>query len=110
MGAWMLPSAAAAFAVGLLGWTWMPTQAEPWMAFVLGLVALGAGWIVAGRERRGPGALARANLLPPDHPTVEAVAGGRVTSVAPAIAAILSVAGVLALGTGWSGFQRRGLE
>ena len=110
MGAWMLPSAAAAFAVGLLGWTWMPTRAEPWMAFVLGLVALGAGWIVAGRERRGPGALARANLLPPDPPTVEAVAGGRVTSVAPAIAAILSVAGVLALGIGWSGFQNRGLE
>ena len=110
MGAWMLPSAAAAFAVGLLSWTWMPTWAEPWMASLLGLVALVAGWIVAGRERSGPGPLARANLLPPDHPTVEAVAGGRVRSVAPALTAILSVAGVLALGTGWSGFHHRGLE
>ncbi|HUF60224.1 MAG TPA: ComEC/Rec2 family competence protein [Actinomycetota bacterium] len=110
MGAWMLPSAAAAFAVGLLSWTWMPTWAEPWMALLLGLVALGAGWIVAGRERSGPGPLARANLLPPDHPTVEAVAGGRVHPVAPAVAAILSVAGVLALGTGWGGFHHRGLE
>ncbi len=110
MGAWMLPSAAAAFAVGLLGWTWMPEWAEPWMAFGTGLLALGAGWVVAGRERRGPGPLARANLLPLDHPTVEAVTGDRVTSTAPAVAAILSVAGVLALGAGWSGFHRGGLD
>ena len=110
MGAWMLPSAAAAFAVGLLGWTWMPMWAEPWMALLLGLLALGTGWLVAGRERPGPGPLARADLLPPDHPTVEAVAGGRVTSMAPAVAAILSVAGVLALGIGWSGVHHRGLE
>ncbi len=110
MGAWMLPSAAAAFAVGLLGWTWLPGWVDPWMALALGLLALGTGWIVAGRERPGPGPLARANLLPPGHPTVEAVAGGGVTSAAPAVAAILTVVGVLALGTGWSGFHYRGLE
>src|SRR5688500_2359239 len=107
----MLPSAAAAFAVGLLSWTSMPRWVEPWMAFVLGLVALGAAWLVAGRERRGPGPLARATLLPPDHAAVEAVAGKRVTStVAPVVAVILSAIGVLVLGTGWSGFHHRGLR
>ncbi|MDQ4108415.1 MAG: ComEC family competence protein, partial [Actinomycetota bacterium] len=111
MGAWMLPSAAAAFAIGLLGWTSMPRWVEPWMAFVLGLVALGAGWLVAGRERRGPGPLARANLLPPDHAAVEAVAGRPVTStVAPVVAVIFSAIAVLVLGTGWSGFHHRGLR
>jgi len=110
LGAWMLPSAAAAFAVGLLGWTWMPAWVEPWMSFLLGLVALVTGWFVAGRERHWPGPLARAHLLPRDPPTVEAVAGGRVTSVAPAAAAILSVAGVLTLGIGWSGFHHGGLD
>ena len=111
MGAWMLPCAAAAFALGVLGWSSMPGWVEPWIAFALGLVALGAGWLVAGRERRGPGPLARANLLPPDHAAVEAVAGGRVTStVAPVAVAVLSAFGVLALGTGWSGFQHRGLD
>jgi competence protein ComEC len=111
VGAWMLPAAAAAFAVALLGWTSMPRWVEPWMAFVLGLVALGAAWLVAGRERRGPGRLARAKLLPPDHAAVEAVAGRRVTSnVAPVVAVILSALGVFALGTGWSGFHHRRLD
>ena len=81
------------------------------MAFVIGVIALGAGWLVAGHERRGPGPLARANLLPPDHASVEAVAGGRVTpAVAPVVAALLSTVGVFALGTGWSGFHHRGLD
>ena len=91
MGAWMLPSAAAAFAVGLLGGTAMPAWTEPWMAFAAGVGALGSGWIVAGRGRRGPGALTRAHLLPPDHATIEAVASGRVSAVAPVAAAVLSV-------------------
>jgi competence protein ComEC len=111
VGAWMLPSAVVAFALGLLSWTSMPRWVESWMAFVLGLVALGAGWLVAGRERSGPGPLARAKLLLPDHPAVEAVAGRRVTpTVAPVVAVILSAIGVLALGTGWSGFHHRALD
>ncbi len=110
MGAWMLPSAAAAFAVGLVGWTALPVWAEPWMAFAAGLVALGAGWIAAGRERRGAGPLARATLLPPEHATVQAVAGGGVSAGAPVVAAVLAVLGVLALGIGWSGFHHRGLD
>jgi competence protein ComEC len=111
VGAWVLPSAAAAFALGLLSWTSMPRWVEPWMAFALGLVALGSGWLVAGRERRGPGPLVRANLLPSDHATVAAVAGGRVSSlVAPVIVAVLAALGVSALGTGWSGLHHRGLD
>src|SRR5688572_3381520 len=110
MGAWMLPSAAAAFSLGLLGWNSMPRWVEPWMAFVIALIALGTGWLVAGHERRGSGPLARANLLPPDHAAVEAVASGRVTPVvAPVVAAFLSTVGVLALGAGWSGLHQRGL-
>lgn len=110
MGAWTLPSAAAAFAVGLLGWTWMPGWVDPWMAFVAGLAALVSGWIGAGRERRGPGVLVGADLLPLEHPTVEAVGGRRVLSAAPAVAAVLTVVGVLALGMGWSGSHHRGLD
>ena len=111
MGAWMLPSAAAAFALGLLCGGSMPGWVEPRIAFAVGLLALGSAWFVAGRERRGPGPLVRANLLPPDHAVIEAVEGRRVSSaVAPAVAAALSLAGVLALGTGWSGFHDRGLD
>jgi competence protein ComEC len=111
VGAWMLPFAATAFAIGLLSWTSMPRWVEPWIALVLGPVALGAGWLMVGRERRGPGPLARAHLLPPDHATVEAVAGDRVASaVPPVVAAVLSALGVLAIGTGWSGFHHRGLD
>jgi competence protein ComEC len=107
----MLPSASAAFALGLLGGGSVPGWVEPWMAFLLGILALGLGWLVAGHERRGPSPLVRAALLPPDHASVEAVAGGRITSaVAPVVAGILSILGVLALGTGWSGFHHRGLD
>jgi competence protein ComEC len=107
----MLPSAAAAFSLGLLSWTSIPGWVEPWMAFAIGLVALGAGWFGAGRERRGPGPLAHAHVLPSDHAAVEAVAGGRVTpAVAPGLVAILSALGVFALATGWSGLHHRGLD
>jgi competence protein ComEC len=111
VGAWMLPSAAGAFAVGLLSWNSMPRWVEPWMTFVLGPALLGAAWLLAGRERRDPGPLARANLLPADHAAVEAVAGRRVISnAAPVVSVILSAIGVLALGIGWSGFHHRGLH
>jgi competence protein ComEC len=110
VGAWMLPAAAVAFALGLLSWPSVPGWVEPRSCFVLGLVSLGAGWFVAGREHRGPGPLARANLLPPDHATVNAVSGGRVTSVAPIVSVVLSGLGILALGAGWAGVHHRGLD
>lgn len=107
----MLPSAAAVFAVGLLGWTAISDLVEPWMLLVFGLVALGAGWLAAGQERRGPGALARAGLVVPGHGTMEAVGAGRVVpAVTPAIAAAVSLAGVLAVGAGWAGVHHRGLD
>ena len=67
MGAWMLPSATAAFALGLLCGSSMPGWVGPRIAFMVGLLALGSGWFVAGRERLGPGPLVRADLLPADH-------------------------------------------
>ena len=111
MGAWMLPSAAAAFALGLLCGSSMPGWVEPRILFAVGLLALGAAWVVAGRERRGPGPLVGADLLPADHAAIEAVAGRRVSpAVTPAVAAVLSVAGVLVLGAGWGRFHDRGLD
>ena len=111
MGAWMLPSAAAAFAIGLLGLGATPGWLTPWMALAAGLVMLGVGWLTAGRERRGPGALARAGLAARDHEVVEAV-GGRsvVSSSAPVLAAAISLFGVLTLGAGWGAFHDRALE
>src|SRR5688500_15912646 len=101
MGAWMLPSAASAFALGLLGSGVTPGWLTPWMALVAGLVLLGAGWLAAGHERRGPGALTRAGLVAPDHEVVEAVGGRRViSSAAPVVAAAISLVGVLTLGLG----------
>ena len=101
MGAWMLPSAAAAFALGLLCGSSMPGWVGPRIAFSVGLLALGSGWFVAGRERRGPEPLVRADLLPEDHAAIEEVAGHRVSSaLTPAVAAVLSLAGVLVLGAG----------
>ena len=46
MGAWMLPSAAAAFALGLLCGSSMPGWAGPRIAFMVGLLALGSGWFL----------------------------------------------------------------
>jgi competence protein ComEC len=106
----MLPSAAASFAVGLLGWTAAPGWVEPWMPLAAGFVALALGWLAAGRERSGPGSLDRAGLAAADHPTVMAVAGTRAGPAATPIAAALSLAGVLALGAGWGGFHERGLD
>jgi competence protein ComEC len=107
----MLPSAAAAFALGLLGWSVVPAWVEPWAALLLGFTALGVGWRVAGRERSGPGALTRAGLVPPSHGTVEAVASRRVTAGGAAIvAAVITLAGVLVVGAGWSGIHHRGLH
>ena len=107
----MLPAAAAAFALGLLGAGATAGWLEPWMALAAGLGLLGAGWLAAGHERRGPGALARAGLVAPDHEAVEAVGGRRVvSSVTPLIAAVVSLVGVLTLGVGWGAFHDRALD
>ncbi len=107
----MLPAAAAAFALGLLGSGATPGWLAPWMALAAGLALLGAGWLAAGRERRGPGALARAGLVDPDHEVVEAVGGRRVvSSVTPVVAAAVSLVGVLTLGAGWGAFHDRALD
>ena len=111
MGAWMLPSAAAAFALGLLGSGATPGWLTPWMALAAGLVMLGAGWLTAGRERRGPGALARAGLVAPDHEAVEAVRGRSVvSSVKPIVVAAISLVGVLSIGAGWGSFHDRAVD
>jgi len=111
MGAWMLPSATAAFALGLLGWTAMPVWVEPSMPLAAGFLALGVGWLAAGRERRGPGPLVRAGLLSSEPPTVVAVAGDRVPGTSrPVAAAVMSIVGILALGAGWAGIHHRGLD
>ena len=79
------------------------------MALVVGLVLLIAGWF-AGRERRGPGALARAGLRP-EREVVEAVGGRRGDPVRHAGPRSLDpLLGVLTLGAGWGAFHDRALD
>ena len=111
MGPWMLPSAAVAFAVGILAWSRLPGWAEPWMALVAGLAALGVGWLGAATARSGPGSLAAAGLVPPEHAIVEAVATDRVASTHwPLRTFVACLLGLLALGAGWSGIHHRGVD
>jgi competence protein ComEC len=105
----MLPSAAAAFAVGLLVSDAAPPH--PAITLLLGFVLLGVGWLVAGRESRGPGPLVEARLLTPDHRAIAAVSGTRVrAALTPLLAGSLSIAGVVALGAGWAGVHDRALR
>jgi competence protein ComEC len=106
----MLPAAAAAFAGGLLAWTIVPGWLEPWMGLTLGPVALAAGWLIAPHVGHGPEPLIHAGLLPRDPSAVEAVAPTRVSKGSPLAAAAFAIAGLLALGIGWSGIHHRGLE
>jgi competence protein ComEC len=106
----MLPGAAVAFALGLLAWGAMPQWVEPSMAFALGVVALAGGWLGAARITGGSGSLRRAGLLPPESPVVQALPRTAARGGAPFAAAILSIVGVFAVGTGWSGIHDDGLR
>jgi competence protein ComEC len=111
VGSWMLPSAAVAFAIGILAWDRVPGAIEPWICLALGSAGLGVGWMGAARTHRGPGSLARAGLVPHEHAAVEAVAGERIASPArSAVTAAATLIGVALLGTGWSGVHQRGLD
>jgi competence protein ComEC len=107
VGAWTLPVAAAAFAVGLVAWPAMPAWVEPWMPLGVGVVALMIAWLGAGRHVGGADALVGAGLLPPDPVAVAALAPGRTDARAPLGAAVFAVVGMLALGVGWAGFRDR---
>lgn len=110
MGAWILPAAASAFAAGLLSWTVVRSSAPPWPLLAVGGAALGTACLAAARTRRGPGPLARARLLPPDPPTVEAVIASVARPRSPMLAVGGLLVGLLLLGAGWSGLRHRGLE
>jgi len=106
----MLPGAAVTFALGLLAWGAMPPWVEPSMAFGLGVVALAGGWLGAARITDGSGPLRRAGLLPPESSVVQSLPRTAVRGGAPFAAAILSIVGVFAVGTGWSGIHDDGLR
>jgi len=111
VGPWLMPSAAVAFAVGILAWIWAPSGAEPWMLFAVGVAALGVGWILATTGRRGAEPLAMAGLVRPKEAAAEAVAAERIAAPgAPAGVAVAVLLGLVSLGAGWSGVQHRGLE
>jgi competence protein ComEC len=107
----MLPAATVAFALGLLSGTRLPPWVEPWLVVAAGLALLGVGWLIAGREQRGAPELERAGLVEPEHRAIGTVSGVRViASVVPASTAVAALAGVLALGIGWSAFHDRALD
>ena len=107
----MLPSAAAAFAIGILAWPRMPGWVEPLLVLGAGLAAQGAGWLGAAAAAPGEGSLVAAGLVPSAHPAVEAVATERVASTAwPLRAVVACLLGTVALGAWWSGIHHRGLD
>jgi competence protein ComEC len=111
VGSWLLPATASAFAAGLLAWSVAPAWLDPWQTLAAGALALIVSIAGAARPRPGPSPLARAGLLPPDPPTVEAVSPTPTTAARSRLAAIGGLlAGVLLLGAGWSGLHHRGLE
>lgn len=110
MGSWILPAAASAFAAGLLSWTLVASRASPWLLLVAGAVAIAGAGLGAARTGRGPGPLARAGLLPPDPPAVDAVSGPSPPARAPVSAVAGLLVGIVLLGAGWSGLRHRGLE
>jgi hypothetical protein len=112
VGSWLLPATASAFAAGLLAWSVAPSWLDPWQTLMAGALALVVSIAGAARPRPGgPGPLARAGLLPPDPPTVEAVTPAPATAARSRLAATGGLlAGVLLLGAGWSGLHHLGLE
>jgi DNA internalization-related competence protein ComEC/Rec2 len=107
----MLPAAAVAFALGLLGSDALSGRVDPWVVLLAGFALLGGGWVAAGRHGSGSaGALASAGLVMPEPAAVEAVASSRVIAAAPIVAAVVSLAGILAVGAGWGGLHHRGLQ
>ena len=106
----MLPSAAVAFALGLLNGPRLPPSAQPWTVLIVAAALLSAAWLAAGSEARGPTVLSRAGLVRPDHASVASVHGGRVRSAVPVASAVLGLLGVVALGAGWFAFQDRALD
>ena len=110
MGSWMLPCAAAAFALGLLNGPRLSPSFEPWMLLVVAAALLGVAWLVAGREHRGASSLSRAGLVDPDHAAVASVHGGRVLAAVPGVSAFLGLLGVVALGAGWFAFHDGALD
>jgi competence protein ComEC len=107
---WALPAAAAVFWAGLLAWEVHPWWLAPWVALVVGLAALVAGWLAAPRAARGPDPLRVAGLAPGEAPAVEALAGPRTIRGAPFAAGALVLAGLLLLGAGWAGLHAAWLD
>lgn len=110
MGSWLLPSSAVAFALGLLNGPRLPASAQPWIVLIVAAALLGAAWLAAGREARGPTVLSRAGLVGPDPAAVASVHGGRVRAARPVASAVLGLLGVVALGAGWFLFHDRALD
>jgi competence protein ComEC len=101
VSAWLLPLAATAFWAGLVAATALGDRAPVSLFAGLGLTALVAGVVVAGRRRD----LARsAGLVDPrvEPPAVSVVSDGRAAGRLPAPAVLaLVLAGVFALAVGW---------
>jgi competence protein ComEC len=110
VGSWTLPVAATSFGAGLLLWPELPIRLDPAVLLGIGLLAIAGAWLLSGGLEARPGALARARLVTEEPDVVRAVAARRVGAGAPVASGALVVAGVLALGVGWSGLHDRGLD
>ncbi|HEX5950678.1 MAG TPA: DNA internalization-related competence protein ComEC/Rec2 [Actinomycetota bacterium] len=110
MSGWRLPTAAAAFAVGLLAAP-LAGNAIPVLLWLGGAAALGglAAWAA---PRPGPAALESAGLVTPTATAAEALAPPEFRrGSAPAwVAAMLIATAVALAGVGWGAFHRHRIE
>jgi competence protein ComEC len=114
MSSWILPASAVAFWAGVLASgparAWVP-RVPPWIAIAVGLSALAAGWVAAPPMGRLPNALEEARLVAVPSPAAAAITASHADRRrAPGPAAALALAGLFALGAGWSGLHEVRLE
>ena len=113
MGEWVLPAAAAACWLGLLGRAAVPRWMPPWTLLVVGAAAMVAALVAAPREKSTPASLERSGIVDGAEPSsLRSVAAPRLTDrrlpgAYPAALALVSVALVAA---SWGVYRDRRLD
>jgi competence protein ComEC len=106
MRGWVAPAAAAAFWAGLLAWTALARWADPWMALAVGAAGLTGAWLAAPPRVEATDPLERRGLVELEPAATRVLrAPGPDPRRTPLPAAVLALAGVLALGAWWGALR-----